>query len=67
MGSIVGRVSNVIALSSYEYNGEVVELRPNDGLHHRDGGRRNFSKQLWDHKHHGTKVGYRSCTDNLLS
>ncbi len=48
LGALVGRCANRIAASRFELDGTPHQLATNDGAHHLHGGRRGFSRQMWD-------------------
>lgn len=47
-GVTVGRFANRIKNACFELNGKTYHLFPNDGNHHLHGGKRGFSKFLWE-------------------
>lgn len=48
LGVTVGRFANRIKNACFELNGKTYQLFPNDGNHHLHGGKRGFSKFLWE-------------------
>lgn len=47
LGATVGRVANRMANASYQWNGEVVQLEPNNGPNLLHSGKGNIGKRVW--------------------
>jgi aldose 1-epimerase len=48
LGATCGRVANRIAGSSFELDGDRIDLPANDGAHHLHGGPDGFDRRIWD-------------------
>ena len=55
-GVTVGRFANRIKNACFELNGKTYHLFPNDGMHHLHGGKRGFSKYVWEARQEGNAV-----------
>jgi len=65
-GATVGRYAGRIANAAFKWNGEIIQLNKNHGLHSLHGGKENLSQKLWKLKSHNHKENP-SITLNYLS
>jgi aldose 1-epimerase len=52
LGATCGRVANRIEHAEYVYNGELIQVAANEGLHCLHGGKQNFANQKWQLSEH---------------
>lgn len=55
-GSTIGRCANIVKNSGFHLMKKDYNLKPNQGKHHSDGGRKGFHQVIWNHHINGNKV-----------